>query len=447
MTENKNYRTLVLVLLTLVYAFSFIDRSIINFLSPIIMEDMKLEAWQMGLLKGMAFALFYSIIGLPIAWLADRYNRVNILAASLAAWSLFTIFTGKATNFMQIGLARMGVGIGEAGGSPPAHSMISDLYPKEQRASALSIYSLGIPLGLMFAYFITGLVVGNPNPGPESSRVWRELLLYLGIAGIALAIILRMVVREPKRGAQDSLKQDDVEQEPFFKALKQLMTIPSWWSMCLGISFASFVGYAFSAWQMDYLLPFDKASGSDWGFRKMMYALAIINGIAYGGGTYLGGVIAEKFAKKSVRAYGLVPAITVLCAMPFAIASFWASTVMGHMVFITIFVVFLGMYLGPVFSVAQTLAPPNMRAMSTAAFFLILNIIALGGGPTVVGFMISAMKGPQCEAMTPCMIEPTRISITIVCFLFLLSAFFFMYAAKHLPKDWEDAQRRNEGLA
>ena len=242
----------------------------------------------------------------------------------------------------------------------------------------------------MFAYYITGLVVGNPQPGPESGKVWRKLLMYLGVADIVLAVILRIIVREPKRGAQDS-PQDDMQQEPFFSALKKLMTIPSWWSMCLGISFASFVGYAFSAWQIDYLLPFDKASGSDWGFRKMMYALAIINGIAYGGGTYLGGVIAEKFAKKSVRAYGLVPAITVLLAMPFAIASFWASTVMGHMIFISIFVVFLGMYLGPVFSVAQTLAPLNMRAMSTAAFFLILNIIALGGGPTTVGFMVSGL--------------------------------------------------------
>ena len=134
MTTNKQYRTLVLFLLTLVYAFSFIDRSIINFLSPMIRADLGLEAWQMGLLKGMAFALFYTIIGLPIAWLADRYNRVNILAVSLAVWSLFTVFTGKATNFMQIGLARMGVGIGEAGGSPPAHSMISDLYPQKSNA-------------------------------------------------------------------------------------------------------------------------------------------------------------------------------------------------------------------------------------------------------------------------------------------------------------------------
>lgn len=437
MTENKNYRTLVLLLLTLVYAFNFVDRQIIGILSPFIKADLGLTNSQLGLLKGIYFALFYTIIGLPIAWLADRYNRVRIMAASLAIWSAFTALTGKASNFTEIGLARMGVGIGEAGGSPPAHSIISDLYPKEQRSTALAVYSLGIPFGLMFAYFIAGFALGNPGNGFS----WRSLLVYLGVAGIVLAVIVVLVIREPKRGAQEMSAGETITQLPFLASLKTLLTIPSWWAMCLGIAFASFVGYAFSTWQMDYLLPFDKAAENPLGFKKMMYILALINGISYGAGTFLGGYIASKLAKKSVRAYGLVPAVTVMCALPLGIAAFWVSTVWAHMAVVTVFVLFLGMYLGPAFSVAQTLAPINMRAMSTAAFFLILNIIALGGGPTTVGFLVDAFE-PQHGN-----IHAIRISITIVCLAFFLSIGFFLLAAKLLPKDWEDAQRRNEDLA
>ncbi len=152
---GKRYRNFVLLLLTLVYGFNFIDRQIVGILAPFIIADLGLTKTQMGLLIGFYFAAFYSVVAIPIAWLADRYSRVNILSIALATWSGFTALTGLAGNFVQIGLARMGVGIGEAGGSPPSHSIISDLYPKEQRASALGVYSIGIPLGIMAAYFVT----------------------------------------------------------------------------------------------------------------------------------------------------------------------------------------------------------------------------------------------------------------------------------------------------
>jgi len=162
MKTNKNHRTFVLLLLTLIYAFNFIDRQIIGILSPFIQADLGLTNTELGLLKGIVFALFYTIIALPIAWLADRYNRVTIVSTSLAVWSAFTALTGMAGSFLQIGLARIGVGVGEAGGSPPSHSIISDLYPKEKRSGALAIYALGIPIGLGFAYFIAGIALGRP---------------------------------------------------------------------------------------------------------------------------------------------------------------------------------------------------------------------------------------------------------------------------------------------
>jgi len=436
--ENKSYRTLVLLLLTLIYAFNFIDRQIIGILSPFIQEDLGLTNTQLGLLKGIVFALFYTVIAIPIAWLADRYNRVTIISTSLGIWSLFTALTGMAGGFLQIGLARIGVGVGEAGGSPPSHSIISDLYPKEERSGALAIYALGIPLGLGFAYFVAGFALGNPN----SNFDWRNLLIWLGIAGVGLAVITRLVVREPKRGMQEAKTSGKPPSAPpFKKALGVLLTIPSWWAMCFGIAFASFAGYAFSTWQMDYLLPFDGQAESPVGFKTMMYTLGLINMIAYGFGTWLGGYLADRFAKKNnnVRAYAFIPALTVICALPLAILSFWVSTVWAHMAIISVFVVFLGMYLGPSFAIAQTLAPVNMRAMSTALFFLILNIIALGGGPTVVGILVDVFEPANGK------VQAIRISMSMVSVSFVLSAISFMIAAKKLPKDWADAEKRNEG--
>ena len=438
--KSNNKRTFVLLLLTLIYAFNFIDRQIIGILSPFIQKDLSLTNTELGMLKGIVFALFYTTIALPIAWLADRYNRVTIVSTSLAVWSAFTALTGMAGSFLQIGLARVGVGIGEAGGSPPSHSIISDLYPKEERSGALAILALGIPIGLGFAYFIAGIALGNP----ESDFDWRQLLIWLGIAGVILAIITRILIREPKRGAQETSDAGDKPATPPFKeALSILLSIPSWWAMCFGVAFASFAGYAFSTWQIDYLLPFDGQADKPVGFQNMMFALGFINMLAYGFGTWFGGYLADKCAKQfdSVRAFALVPAITVMCALPLAVLSFWVPTVWGHMAVISVFVVFLGMYLGPSFAIAQTLAPINMRAMSTALFFLILNLIALGGGPTLVGILVDVFEPANGK------VQAIRISMTWVSIVFAISAISFLVAAKNLPKDWSDAESRNEAVA
>ncbi len=431
-TSSKGYRTLVLILLTLVYTFNFVDRQIIGILSPFIQADLGLTNSQLGLLKGFLFALFYTVIGIPIAWLADRYNRVNIVSASLAVWSGFTALTGMASSFLTIGLARMGVGIGEAGGSPPSHSIISDLYPKEERATALGIYAIGIPFGLGFAYFIAGYALGG-----DTNFSWRSLLIWLGIIGVAFAVLLRLVVREPKRGQQEQVSEDAIK-VGFSDALKTLLSIPSWWYMCLGITFSSFVGYALANWQVDYLLPFDAANETTYGFRWMMYVLAFLNLVPYGLGTYFGGAITEKFARKNVSFYGIVPAVSVLICLPLALAVFWAPTVPLHLLFGGAFLFFNGMYLGPSFAIAQTLAPVNMRAMSTAIFFLVINIIALGGGPTAVGFLADVFLAKHGQ------VHAIRLAISIVIMAFLASACFFLMVAKTLPKDWQDAQLRNQ---
>ena len=427
--HSNGYRNFVLVLLTLVYGFNFIDRQIVGILAPFIQKDLGLTNTEMGLLTGLLFAALYTVVAIPIAWLADRYNRVNILTIALATWSGFTALFGLAGNFFQIGLARMGVGIGEAGGSPASHSIISDLYAKEERAGALGIYSMGIPLGIMAAYFVTASLVG---PSGEDVN-WRRIFVILGLTGIALAVIVRLVLREPVRGAMEFGNNVDVAQPPFLESLISLLKIPSWWWMCFGIALGSFVSYSFSAWQTKYLLLLDPG----FNFQNLLLILGVINGTTYAGGTFLGARLADSWGAKNIRAYGWLPAIAISLCLPIGIISFWVPSVESHLILTTVFLLFMGMYLGPSFAIAQTLAPINQRAMSTALFFFILNLIALGGGPTITGWMIDLFKDTSAD------LESTRYALTVTCLVFVPSILSFLVVARKIPKDWASAEERN----
>ncbi len=429
-SASSSKRTFVLLLLTVVYGFNFVDRQIVGILAPYIQADLEITNTQLGLLIGLAFATLYTLIAIPIAWLADRYSRVNILSISLAIWSGFTALTGLATNFTQIALARAGVGIGEAGGSPPSHSIISDLYAKEDRAGALGIYSMGIPFGIMFAYFATAMLMGQDNNEVD----WRRIFIILGMAGVGLAVLLRVLLREPKRGAMEISSGVEIEKAPFIEAIKTLLSIPSWWFMCLGIAMGSFVSYAFSAFQTKYIATFDP----NFDFKTLVIVLGVINGISYAGGTYLGAKVADMWGKKNIRAYGYLPAIAIACAMPFALAGFWVPSVWTHLICTTFMLLFLGAYLGPCFAIAQTLAPINMRAMSTALFFFILNMIALGGGPTTAGWLIDVFKETYPD------LEAIRWAMTAICFVFILSILSFLMVSRFIAKDWAVAERQNE---
>ena len=430
---SKSYRSFVLVLLTVVYGFNFIDRQIVGILAPFIQEDLGLSNTQLGLLIGLAFAMFYTIVAIPIAWLADRYSRVNILSIALATWSGFTALTGLAGNFVQMGFARMGVGIGEAGGSPPSHSIISDMYPKEERAGALGVYSMGIPLGIMAAYFITASLMGSSGQDVD----WRRIFIFLGVTGVVLAIIVKLVLREPVRGAMEFNSRTDIVQPPFKESLKTLLKFPAWWAMCFGIAFGSFVSYAKSAFQTKYLVILDPT----FDFQTLVIILGIINGTTYAGGAYFGAKLADKWGAKDIRAYGWLPAIAIGICLPIGIAAFWVTSVWAHLAFSTIFLLFLGIYLGPSFAIAQTLAPINMRAMSTALFFFILNMIALGGGPTFTGWLIDVYRESHTDLMA------MRYAVTVTICMFIPSIISFMVVARVLPKDWAEAEQRNKELA
>lgn len=430
---SKSYRRFALVLLTIVYGFNFIDRQIVGILAPFIQADLDLTNTQLGLITGLASATFYTLVAIPVAWLADRYNRVNILSIALATWSGFTAITGMAGNFVQLGLARMGVGIGEAGGSPPSHSIISDMYPKEERAGALGVYSMGIPLGIMAAYFATASLMGSSGQDVD----WRRIFIFLGVTGIALALVVKLTLKEPVRGAMELDNSSDIVQPPFKESLRTLLKIPAWWAMALGIAFGSFVSYAKSAFQTKYLIILDPT----FDFQTLVIILGIINGTTYAGGAYFGAKLVDKWGAKDIRAYGWVPAIAISLCLPIGIIAFWVSSIWIHLVFSTFFLLFLGIYLGPSFAIAQTLAPINMRAMSTALFFFILNMIALGGGPTFTGWLIDVFKENSNDLLS------MRYAMSVTCLFFVPSILSFLKVAQLLPKDWAAAEKRNQALA
>ena len=431
--KNNSYRTMVLILLTVVYSFNFIDRQIVGILAPFIQQDLNLTNTQLGLLTGFYFALFYTFVAIPIAWLADRFNRVNIVSIALATWSGFTALFGLAGNYLQISLARMGVGIGEAGGSPPSHSIISDLYSKEERASALGVYSMGIPFGVMAAYLVTASLIGSSSDAVD----WRRIFVILGLAGIALALVVRLVIREPQRGSMEMEQVAKVKQPPFLESLKTLLSIPSWWGMCFGIAFGSFVAYAFAAFQTKYLLLLDPT----YDFKLLLIILGIMNGTTYAGGTFIGARIADRWGAKNIKAYGWLPAIAVILTFPLGVLCFWVPSVNLHLILVTALLFFSGIYFGPCFAIAQTLAPINQRAMSTALFFFILNMIALGGGPTFAGWLIDFFKDDASE------LHATRLAMTFTYLVLIPSIVSFVLVSKILPRDWRNAEERNAKLS
>ncbi|WP_299078477.1 MFS transporter [uncultured Paraglaciecola sp.] len=421
---SNGYRNYVLCILTLIYAFNFIDRQIIGILSPFIKADLGLDDAQLGWLKGLYFALLYTVLGIPIAWLADRYSRVNIVAISLTLWSGFTAASGLATNFTQLALARIGVGIGEAGGSPPSHSIISDLFPKEKRAGALAIYSMGIPFGIMFAFFASAFFL----KGGEAD--WRIVMIAVGLPGVALALLLKLTVKEPPRSGN---MQTASAQNNSWQSIKALLSIKSWWGMCFAISFGSFGNYAISTWMIDFYVR--AHAGLD--ITQFLITLGIINGTAYAGGVWLGGVLVDKWSKTNKGAYGLVPALALVVGAPAYYLSLQVESLWLSIGLVTVLLFTSGFYLGPSFALAQTLAPVKVRAMSTALFFFVLNIIALGGGPTFIGIVSDFYTAEYGE------VESLRMSLAWLAVPYVLAIIAFFWTAKKIPADWQAAEERN----
>ncbi|PKP91047.1 MAG: MFS transporter [Alphaproteobacteria bacterium HGW-Alphaproteobacteria-16] len=386
-------RTVTLGLLTAAYFFSYMDRQILAILQEDIKAELLLSDTQLGLLAGFAFAIFYATLGLPVARLADRGNRVNIIAIALTLWSAMTAVCGLAQNFVQLLLARIGVGIGEAGSSPPSHSIIADLYPPEKRAGAMGIYSLGVVLGAAGGTMIGGTLAHFFG--------WRVAMFAVGIPGILLAVIIKMFVIEPRRGMSDSpagsAPAPHADMPSFGAGFRSLFGNRAAVHLVMGVTITSLIGYGHTAFGPSFMI---RTIGLD----KLQIAsiVAPVGAVCGTISAVLGGWLANKAAERwglhsqawlvlALKAVGLPLSFLFFASTDpwLAIPVYWAS------------IVLINSYLGPTFALIQGLAPLRMRALWAAVTLLVINLIGLGLGPTMIG-VISDMLTPaygEAEAL------------------------------------------------
>ena len=415
--QSSNYKWFVLGILTLVYTFNFIDRQILVILQEPIKADLGLSDTQLGLLTGFSFAVVYVTAGIPIAWLADRSNRRNIVAASLGIFSFMTTLSGMVQNYTQLLLARLGVGLGEAGGSPPSHSMLSDYFPEEKRGTAISIYTTGIYFGIFFGYFAGGWIAETFG--------WRNAFFIVGIPGIALAFLLLILVREPQRTLASTTSQNKAS---FKDTMAVLAKRPSFWWIALGCSTASFVGYGNGNFFPSLLIRNYGLSVTEVGV-----VLGVIGGTTGMLGTFLGGYLADRWGEKDKRWYVRIALYGILLSLPLSYITLLGTEPLyvimayapGHI---------LGtLYLGPCIAICHTLVPAGMRASASAILLFVINMIGLGLGPLFVGALSDAYS-------THFGAENLRYAMVTALTIGTSGVFFFWKAQRSLLSDIEKTQ-------
>lgn len=413
--NSNNYRFFVLGMLTLVYIFNFIDRQLLVILQESIKKELNLSDTQLGLLSGFSFAIFYVSLGLPIAQLADKSNRRNIITVSLGLWSIMTAISGKAQNYIQLLLARIGVGIGEAGGSPPAHAMISDYFPPDQRATALSVYSTGIYFGIMFGFLMGGYL--------NQALGWRMAFYIVGIPGLIFSLLFYFVVKEPVRGAYDPHAVKEITSHTAFDVIKKLFSTHSFIFLAFATAFNVFCTYGLSNWAASFLSRVHQMKSADIGL-----VLGLLFGIGGAIGTFAGGYFADTLGKKNKSWYLKVPCISIILAAFFAAIGLITAQVTICIIGLGLCVSLQSTYLGPSIAVAHSLVPASMRSLTSAILFFILNIIGLGLGPLTIGALSDRLI-PSFGS------ESLRWALSIIVGIELVSASLFYIASRKIKLD------------
>jgi len=413
---SNAYRAYVLCILVLVYTFNFIDRQIVGILAIPIKEDLGLTDTQLGLMGGLAFALLYTTLAIPIAMAADRMSRTWIMTGALVVWSGMTAVCGMAQNFWQLFLARVGVGIGEAGGVAPAYSLISDFFPPNQRARALSVYSFGIPIGSALGIVFGGIIATLVD--------WRFAFIVVGIAGIIIAPLFRATVREPVRGAFDA-PGTETGAASLREIIKVLMRKPGFWGLSLGAACSSMMGYGLFFWLPSFFVRSYEITLLN---ASLVYgAILLVGGIA---GTWLGGSLADRFGENNRAAYARIPAFAFLATVPFYLVGVLSPTLLVSVLVMTVPTALGLAWLGPVISAVQHLVPPNMRATASAIFLFVNNLIGIGIGTFAIGAISDGLQDRYGD-------ESLRYAILAGTTFYLLAAMIFLLSAKRLEKDWE----------
>lgn len=430
-TLSPAHRRYALTVLLVIYIFNFLDRQVVNILAEPIKNDLGLSDLQLGMLTGLAFAVFYTFLGLPIARLAERSNRVKIISAAVAVWSIFTVACGLAANFVQLLLARIGVGVGEAGCTPPAHSLISDYVPREKRAGALAFYSMGIPLGSLAGMALGGIIA--------DAFGWRAAFFVAGAPGVVLAIITWLTLPEVRKAREPGTVQTGPS---LGDAIAELRSKKAFWWIAIGAAINAMIAYGHIAFYGSFYLrnhseglnaisaQLTSATGIELGpIGFIGTALGLLIGIFGAIGTWLGGALTDKFAMKDARAYALIPAAAAALSLaPFIFSMLTGSTALSLAV-LSIPILVTSLWYGPVFASVQSLVQPRTRATAAAVLLFVINLIGLGLGPVLIGLFSDIFATWLGEA------EGVRWSIIAAALVGTLALVSFVMASRTLREE------------
>ncbi|MCX2982911.1 MFS transporter [Halieaceae bacterium IMCC14734] len=383
---TSGYRNFVLISLTLVYTLNFIDRVLIGVVAQPIIEEFKLQDWQFGLLSGFGFALMYTVMGIPIARWAERYNRVRIIAGSVILWSLMTALCGIAGSFVALLVFRIGVGIGEAGCTPPANSIIADYFPARSRARALAIYALGVTLGGVLA---------NAFGGPIAQMFsWREAFLALGIPGIVIGFIVLFSVKEPPRGYSDQPGTQHEERTGLRETLRELSQKTTFWMNITAATVLAFVGYGVGNFSAPF---FQRTHGLN--VAEVATQIAVPLGLAASVGALAAGYLTERASGRYPNAVAVIPGVSLILCVPFYWIGFSADSVNVALACLLVGNLLHYSYLGAQYTICQGVASPRSRATAIAIMLFVVNLIGYGLGPIFVGFLSDVLMSSQLESL------------------------------------------------
>jgi predicted MFS family arabinose efflux permease len=399
----------VLAMLLLVYSFNFLDRQILSILAMPVKADLRLSDSQLGLLGGLAFATLYCTMAIPIAMLADRTSRSWVITISLAVWSGFTALCGTAQGFAQMFLFRVGVGVGEAGGVAPSYALIADTFPPGKRARALAIYGLGIPIGSAVGVLLGGAIA--------AAIEWRTAFVVMGVAGLLTAPVFRLLVRDPPRAAP-------AERSAMRPVFGMLARKPAFWLLSLGGAAGSTAGYGIAFWLPSLMMRSFGLDLAETG--RFVGALLLTGGVA---GILLGGVIADRWGRRTRRAYALVPAIAYVAGVPLMAAAMLSGSWQAALALFVVPQALVYAWPGPLLTAVQQLVPGAMRSTASACFLLINNLIGLGLGSWLVGALSKALT-PQLGD------EALRYAMLGTLVFYLIAGVLMAAAARVLPQDW-----------
>lgn len=409
-SHSPAYARLVLAMLLIVYTFNWLDRQLLGILAPAIKADLGLSNTQLGALGGIAFALLYSTLAIPLAFVADRTSRSWVITGSLVIWSGFTALCGAATGFWSLFLARLGVGVGEAGGVAPSYALISQYFPPERRARAISLYSMGIPIGMAAGVLLGAAIAKAVN--------WRAAFVVIGLAGVIIAPIFRLVVKEPPRVAPS------IQGAPLGAAFAIFTRKPSFWLLAFAASMSSTAGYGLAFWVPSILIQayhFDLTATA-----RFYGSLLLVGGAS---GVYLGGVLADRLGKADRGAYAKVSAFAWLVTAPLFVAGLLSPSPLAAWLLLLVPNALNILFVGPVTTAVQHLVPAQMRATVAASFLFINNLIGIGAGSWLLGAISDQMKPRFGD-------DALRCSAVLLVSLYLVAAVLALLAIKPLRKDW-----------